>query len=56
VAFLVSSRCATSGLVLSASDGHFAAERWISQPGVNFGRKVITPEDLVEQWQEIMGA
>jgi NAD(P)-dependent dehydrogenase (short-subunit alcohol dehydrogenase family) len=53
--FLVSSQCAESGLVLAASDGHFAVERWISGPGVNFGQTPATLEEVAGRWSEIMG-
>jgi len=55
VAFLVSSRCERSGIVLAASDGRFAVERWTSGPEVDFGSTPVTLEKFEEQWDEITG-
>lgn len=51
LAFLASSSCTVSGIILRASDGHFSTMRWQVGPEVDFGAEVATPEMLAEQWE-----
>lgn len=55
VAFLSSSQCDFSGVILRAGDGHFAVARWQRSAGVDFAGADITPEGIGEQWSEIVG-
>ncbi len=55
VAFLASSQCDFSGVILQAGNGHFTVARWQRSAGVDFGGADITPEDIAGQWGEIMG-
>jgi NAD(P)-dependent dehydrogenase (short-subunit alcohol dehydrogenase family) len=50
-AFLASSSCTVSGMILRASDGHFSTMRWQVGPEVDFGTEAATPETIVEQWE-----
>ncbi len=56
VVYLASSACTVSGAVLSAHDGHFAAGRYETSEGVDFGRKPVTPEQIAAAWNEIEAA
>ncbi len=56
VAFLASSQCDVSGIVLQASNGHFSTVQWRRSAGVDFGKTVATPEAIVDQWSMITGA
>jgi NAD(P)-dependent dehydrogenase (short-subunit alcohol dehydrogenase family) len=51
VAFLASSSCTVSGIILRASDGHFSTMRWQVGPEVDFGAEVATPEMIAENWE-----
>jgi NAD(P)-dependent dehydrogenase (short-subunit alcohol dehydrogenase family) len=53
VAFLASSQCDFSGVILLAGDGRFAVATWQRSAGVDFGGEDISPEDVAEQWSEI---
>src|SRR5947209_6223981 len=53
VAFLASSQCNVSGVVLRASNGQFSVARWAFSEGVMFGTTAITPEAVAEQWSMI---
>jgi NAD(P)-dependent dehydrogenase (short-subunit alcohol dehydrogenase family) len=55
MAFLASSQCDLSGVVLQAGDGHFAVARWQRSAGVDFGGEDVTPEDIAERWSKITG-
>ncbi|HEX6483686.1 MAG TPA: SDR family NAD(P)-dependent oxidoreductase [Ktedonobacteraceae bacterium] len=55
VAFLASSQCDFSGVVLQAGDGHFAVARWQRSAGVVFDGVDVAPEDVSEQWSKIVG-
>ncbi len=55
VAFLASSQCNFSGVVLRASNGRFATVRWQRSAGVDFGEADISPEEIAEQWNRIAG-
>jgi NAD(P)-dependent dehydrogenase (short-subunit alcohol dehydrogenase family) len=56
VAFLASSGCAVSGIVLRAADGRFSCARWDLSPGVDLGRLPVSPDVLAARWPEILGA
>jgi NAD(P)-dependent dehydrogenase (short-subunit alcohol dehydrogenase family) len=51
VAFLASSACKVSGIILRASDGHFSTMRWQVGPEVDFGAEAATPEMIAEKWE-----
>ncbi len=53
VAFLASSSCNVSGMILRASDGHFSTMRWQVGPEVDFGTVVATPEAIAEKWERL---
>jgi NAD(P)-dependent dehydrogenase (short-subunit alcohol dehydrogenase family) len=53
VAFLASSTCNVSGIILRASDGHFSTMRWQIGPEVDFGAQPATPEDFAAHWEQI---
>lgn len=53
VAFLASSQCDFSGVVLQAGDGHFSVARWQRSAGVDFGEAEIKPEEIAERWGKI---
>ncbi len=51
VAFLASSSCTVSGMILRASDGHFSTMHWQVGPEVDFGAEIATPEAIAEKWE-----
>lgn len=53
VAFLASSSCNVSGIILRAGDGHFSTMHWHVGPEVDFGAEVATPEMIAEQWESL---
>jgi NAD(P)-dependent dehydrogenase (short-subunit alcohol dehydrogenase family) len=55
MAFLASSSCQASGIILRAGDGHFSTMRWQVGPEIDFGTVPATPEDVAEKWQQISG-
>lgn len=55
VAFLASSSCDFSGVILQASNSHFALAHWTSSAGVDFGASAATPEAIAEAWPRITG-
>ena len=50
VAFLASSSCNVSGIILRASNGHFSTMHWQTGPEVDFGAVAATPEIIAEKW------
>lgn len=56
VAFLASSACEVSGMILRASNGHFSTMRWQVGPEVDFGAEAATPEDVADKWNVMGGA
>ncbi len=56
VAFLASSQCDVSGIVLRASNGHFSVAQWKRSAGIDFGEAIATPEAIADQWGTITGA
>jgi NAD(P)-dependent dehydrogenase (short-subunit alcohol dehydrogenase family) len=50
VAFLASSQCDVSGIILRAGDGHFSTMYWQVGPEADFGAEPATPENIAEQW------
>jgi NAD(P)-dependent dehydrogenase (short-subunit alcohol dehydrogenase family) len=55
VAFLASSACAESGVVISAAGGRFSAARWDHGPTLDLGPDAVSPEDFAGRWQQIVG-
>ena len=53
VAFLASSACNVSGIILRAGSGHFSTMRWQVGPEVDFALEVATLEDFAAQWEKI---
>ena len=53
VAFLASSACEVSGVILRAGNGHFSTMRWQVGPEVDFGAEAATPEDVADKWNVI---
>lgn len=51
VAFLASSACNVSGIILRAGDGHFSTMRWQVGPEIEFGAEATTPETIAEKWE-----
>lgn len=55
VAFLASSQCDFSGIILQAGNGHFSTAQWKVSTGVDFGVEAASPEDVAEKWRIIGG-
>ena len=55
VAFLASSQCNFSGIILRAGNGHFSVAQWQKSTGIDFGEAVATPEEIADEWSSIMG-
>ena len=55
VAFLASSRCSFSGVVLTAAGGRFSSARWSPSTGLDFGREPVPPETIADRWHDIAG-
>jgi NAD(P)-dependent dehydrogenase (short-subunit alcohol dehydrogenase family) len=55
VAFLASSICEASGIILRAGNGRFSTMRWQVGPEVDFGAEAATPEDFAAQWKKLVG-
>ena len=55
VAFLASSACTESGVVLLAAGGRFQAANWINEPGVDLGKTPVDPEAIAARWVDICG-
>jgi NAD(P)-dependent dehydrogenase (short-subunit alcohol dehydrogenase family) len=55
VVYLASEACDANGVVLGAAGGLFATRRWWRDPGVDFGKALVTPEQIQERWAEISG-
>ena len=55
VAFLASSACNESGVVLLASGGRFQAAHWLDSQGIDFGRTPVDPGMIAARWQNICG-
>ena len=56
VAFLASSACDVSGVVLIAAGGRFSTARWSHDDGVDLGSVPVDPEAIAARWREIGGA
>jgi NAD(P)-dependent dehydrogenase (short-subunit alcohol dehydrogenase family) len=54
VAFLASSSCTLSGVVLRASGGRFSTASMTSVDGVDLGPTPVGPETIAAHWQEIV--
>jgi NAD(P)-dependent dehydrogenase (short-subunit alcohol dehydrogenase family) len=55
VAFLASTACDVSGVILRAMDGRFSAVRWDFSPEVDLGRQPVSPDVIASRWPEILG-
>jgi NAD(P)-dependent dehydrogenase (short-subunit alcohol dehydrogenase family) len=55
VAFLASSACGTSGVVLNAAGGRFSARWWDRSDDMDLGPAPVSPEDIADRWQLIAG-
>jgi len=55
VAFLASSQCEVSGVVLRAMGGRFSTAHWSFTDEIDFGRVASTPEGIAARWLEILG-
>ncbi len=55
VAYLASSHCNASGIILQASNGHFSTVQWHRSTSVDFGVQAATPEAIGDQWNLITG-
>jgi NAD(P)-dependent dehydrogenase (short-subunit alcohol dehydrogenase family) len=55
VAFLASSACTESGVVISAAGGRFSAARWDHGPTLDLGPDAVAPEDIASRWPQIVG-
>lgn len=55
VAFLASSQCDFSGVILRAGNGHFSIAQWHRSTGIDFGETVATSEAIADQWSSITG-
>ncbi len=56
VAFLASSACSVSGVVLRAAGGRFSAAWWDGSKEQDLGPGSISPEDIADRWQRIAGS
>jgi len=56
VAFLASSACDVSGVVLCAAGGRFSAAWWDRNDGLDLGATPPSPEDIAARWHEIAGS
>jgi len=56
VAFLASSSCKVSGIVLRAAGGRFSTGEYHFGDGVDFGPEPVEPETLAERWREVSGS
>lgn len=54
-AFLVSSACDVSGVVLCAAGGRFSAAWWDRSEALDLGPTPASPEDIAARWHQIAG-
>jgi NAD(P)-dependent dehydrogenase (short-subunit alcohol dehydrogenase family) len=55
VAYLASSACSASGVILRAAGGRFSAGRFVTTDGVDLGREPASPDAVATRWPEIAG-
>jgi NAD(P)-dependent dehydrogenase (short-subunit alcohol dehydrogenase family) len=55
VAFLASSACDVSGIVLCAAGGRFSVAKWSASEGVDLGPVPVDPESIAMHWHQIRG-
>jgi NAD(P)-dependent dehydrogenase (short-subunit alcohol dehydrogenase family) len=55
VAFLASSACDLSGVVLHAAGGRFSVSSWGRAAGIDLGLLPKSPEDIAARWHQIAG-
>jgi NAD(P)-dependent dehydrogenase (short-subunit alcohol dehydrogenase family) len=53
VAFLASTACHTSGVVVNAAGGRFSTGSWERGDTIDFGPSPAAPEDLARHWQRL---
>lgn len=53
VAYLASSACSASGVILRAAGGRFSAGHFGATAGVDFGREPASPDAIATRWAEI---
>ncbi len=56
VAFLASSACNVSGVILRAAGGSFSMAEWTTGEEVDLGSTPVGPEAIAAHWQKIVGA
>jgi NAD(P)-dependent dehydrogenase (short-subunit alcohol dehydrogenase family) len=54
VAFLASSACRTSGVVVNAAGGRFSAAAWERGGTVDLGATPVTPEDVALRFEDLV--
>jgi len=54
VAFLASSACQASSVVISAAGGRFSASFWDRSVGLDLGPGPASPEDIASRWRQIV--
>jgi NAD(P)-dependent dehydrogenase (short-subunit alcohol dehydrogenase family) len=54
-AFLASSSCAISGVILHAAGGRFSVSKWGRSEGIDLGSDLATPDDIAARWAQIIG-
>jgi NAD(P)-dependent dehydrogenase (short-subunit alcohol dehydrogenase family) len=55
VAFLASSVCRMSGMVVNAAGGRFSTGAWQRGDVVDLGSSPATPEDIARHWRQLVG-
>jgi NAD(P)-dependent dehydrogenase (short-subunit alcohol dehydrogenase family) len=55
VAFLASSACRMSGVVVNAAGGRFSSGAWERGESVDLGQHPATPEDIARHWRQLVG-
>jgi hypothetical protein len=55
VAFLASSACKDSGVVLLAAGGRFQVAQWTDHQGIDLGQSAVDPETIAARWSDICG-
>lgn len=56
VAFLASTACTASGVVLCAAGGRFSTASWAASDGIDLGPTPVGPEVVAARWQQIVNA
>jgi NAD(P)-dependent dehydrogenase (short-subunit alcohol dehydrogenase family) len=56
VAFLASSACDVSGVILRAAGGRFSVAHWTGSEGIDLGQVPVSAETIAARWRDIGGA